>query len=112
MPVEFGDAARCWRWRRVRFVQAGIMELPPLSAQEFTTIVGLGLTHLVGDLAGLARVLREQLSPGGQLYLAGPVAGARRTWHVVPEDLHWADEVWMPQPAGQMRAALGHPEKF
>ena len=96
---------------RVHFVRADIMALPPLPAQQFTTIVGLGLTHLASDLAGLARVLRERLAPGGQLYLAGLVTGTRRgAWYL--KTLHRAGEVCEPRTAGQMRAALGHPAKF
>ncbi|MEP6872587.1 MAG: class I SAM-dependent methyltransferase [Anaerolineaceae bacterium] len=61
----------------IRLVQADLFTLP-FPANGFTTIMGLGLTHLFDDLPALVTALRAQLIAGGELYLAGLVAQTRR----------------------------------
>lgn len=83
----------------------------PLPSHEFTTILGLGLTHLFDDLPGLVGALRKRLAPGGQLYLAGLVAETRRgRWYL--ETLHRAGEVAVPRTAEELKAALDGPTAF
>lgn len=94
----------------VRLVQADIFAPPP-EFPEFTTVLGLGLTHLFDDLPGLVRALRRMVTPGGQLYLAGLVAETRRGRRYL-QLLHRAGEVGEPRTADQLRAALGRPTQF
>lgn len=94
----------------IRFVQGDLFALP-LPSHEFTTILGLGLTHLFDDLPGLVGALRKRLTPGGQLYLAGLVAETRRgRWYL--ETLHRAGEVAVPRTAEELKAALDGPTAF
>ncbi len=94
----------------VRLVQADLLALP-FSPGGFTTILGLGLTHLFDDLPSLVAALRAQLAPGGQLYLAGLVAHTRRGRRYL-EILHRAGEVAVPRTAAELHVALGRPEDF
>lgn len=93
-----------------RLVQADLLALPaPL--RGFTTILGLGLTHLFSDLPELMSALHQRLAPGGQLYLAGLVAETRRGRRYL-KLLHRAGEVAEPRTAEQLRAGLGGPHSF
>ena len=94
----------------VRLLQADLFALPA-SAQGFTTILGLGLTHLFDDVPDLVAVLRERLAPGGQLFLAGLVAETRRG-RCYLEILRRAGEVAPPKTAGELHAALQRPASF
>lgn len=95
---------------RVRLVQADILALP-MALDGFTTILGLGLTHLFDDIPGLVGALRDRLAPGGRIYLAGLVAETRRGRHYL-ELLRRAGEVAAPRTAEELRSALGHPASF
>lgn len=95
---------------RIRLMQADLLALP-LPSHEFTTILGLGVTHLFDDLPELVGGLRESLAPGGQLYLAGLVAETRRgRWYL--EALHRSGVVATPRTAEELRAALDYPVSF
>lgn len=94
----------------VRLVQADLLALP-FPAPAFTTVLGLGMTHLFDDLPALVGALRAQLPPGGQLYLAGLVAQTRRGRRYL-EILHRAGEVAVPRSAEELRVALGGPADF
>ncbi len=94
----------------IRLVQADIVALP-FPPQEFTTVLGLGLTHLLDDLPGLVAALRSQLAPNGQLHLAGLVAETRRGGRYL-ELLHRAGEVAAPRTAEELHDALGRPADF
>ncbi|MDQ6774522.1 MAG: class I SAM-dependent methyltransferase [Candidatus Dormibacteraeota bacterium] len=95
---------------RVRLVQADILALP-MEFDGFTTILGLGLTHLFDDIPGLVGALQDRLAPGGRIYLAGLVAETRRGRHYL-ELLHRAGEVAVPRTANELRAMLGYPASF
>lgn len=95
---------------RVRLVQADLLALPA-PAQPFTTILGLGLTHLFDDVPGLVRALRAQLAPGGHLYLGGLVAETGRGRRYLAL-LHRAGEVALPQSADELRTELNQPVDF
>ena len=95
---------------QVRLVQADLLALP-WPAASFSTVLGLGLLHLFDDLAPLLAALGAQLSPGGELYVAGLVAETRRGRRYL-ELLHRADEVASPRTAEQLYAALGSPQEF
>ncbi len=95
---------------QIRLVQADLLALP-FSTHEFTTVLGLGLTHLFEDLPALVGALRAQLAPGGQLYLAGLVAETRRGRRFL-EILHRAGEVAAPRTADELHLALGRPTDF
>lgn len=95
---------------RIRFVQADLLE-PPFPAGGFTTILGLGLTHLFDDLATLVAALRAQLTPGGRIYLAGLVSETRRGRRYL-DVLHRAGEVARPKTSQELRLALGGPANF
>ena len=95
---------------RIRLVQADLFGLPPAS-QPFTTILGLGMTHLFDDVPELVRTLRAQLAPDGWLYLAGLVAETVRGRRYL-ELLHLAGEVAVPKSAGKLRDELHQPEDF
>ena len=94
----------------VSLVQADLFELrfPP---HGFTTVLGLGLTHLFDDLPALVAALRDQLAPDGRLFLAGLVAETRRGRRYL-DVLHRAGEVAEPLTAEQLRVALGRPADF
>lgn len=95
---------------RIRFVRADLLA-STLPSDEFTTILGLGLTHLFDDLSELVGALRRHLAPGGQIHLAGLVAATRRgRWYL--ETLHRAGEVSAPRTANELRAALDRPADF
>ncbi len=94
----------------IRLVQADLLALP-FSAHEFTTILGLGLTHLFDDLVTLVDALRAQLTSNGQLFLAGLVAETRRGRRYL-QVLHRAGEVCAPRTAEELHVALGGPAKF
>ncbi|MCP9491786.1 MAG: class I SAM-dependent methyltransferase [Solirubrobacteraceae bacterium MAG38_C4-C5] len=94
----------------IRLVQADLLALE-FPARGFTTVLGIGLTHLFEDLPALVGALRAQLAPGGQLYLAGLVAQTRRGRRYL-ELLHRAGEVAVPRTAEELRVALGRPADF
>ncbi len=94
----------------VRLVQADLFDLG-FPAHGFTTILGLGLTHLIDDLPALVTSLREQVAPGGQLHLAGLVAETRRGGRFL-EILHRAGEAAEPRTAQQVHVLLGRPTDF
>lgn len=94
----------------IRLVQADLSELP-FPPHGFTTILGLGLTHLFDDAPGLVDKLRSQLAPHGRLYLAGLVAETRRAqWYL--EMLHRAGEVAIPRTSEELYVQLGRPAEF
>ena len=95
---------------RIRLVQADLLALPS-PAPPFTTVLGLGLTHLFDDVPGLVRALRAQLAPGGQLYLAGLVAETGRGRRYLAL-LHRAGEVAVPMSADELRRVLDQPVDF
>ncbi len=94
----------------IRLVQADLLAVG-FPAGGFTTVLGLGLTHLFADLPPLVGALRAQLAPGGQLYLAGLVAQTRRGRQYL-ELLHRAGEVPVPRTAEELHVALGRPADF
>lgn len=95
---------------RIRLVQADLLT-PPFPAHGFTTILGLGLTHLFDDLATLVAAVRAQLTPRGQLYLAGLVTETRRGRRYL-KVLHRAGEVALPKTSEELHLALGRPPDF
>lgn len=95
---------------RIRLVQADLYALPP-SEQGFTTILGLGLTHLFEDVPGLVRILQARLAPDGRLYLAGLVAETIRGRRYL-ELLHRAGEVAVPKSACELRDELHQLDDF
>jgi ubiquinone/menaquinone biosynthesis C-methylase UbiE len=94
----------------IRLVQADLFALP-FPAKGFSTILGLGLTHLFDDLPALVTALRAQLAPGGELHLAGLVTQTRRGGSYL-QLLHRAGEAAQPRSAAQLRLALGTPTDF
>ena len=94
----------------IRLVQADVLALP-FAPRGFTTVVGLGITHLFVDLPALVEALRRQLAPEGQLYLSGLVAETRRARRYL-QALHRAGEVAAPQTAQQLHEVLGRPTDF
>ncbi len=94
----------------IRLVQADLLALP-FPAHGFTTVLGLGLTHLFDDLPALVSALRAQLAPGGELHLAGLVVQTRRGRRYL-EVLHRAGEVAAPRTAEELHIALGRPADF
>lgn len=95
---------------RIRLVEADLLALPP-PTQPFTTILGLGLTHLFDDVSELVNALRGQLAPDGRLYLAGLVAETGRGRRYL-QLLHRAGEVAVPKSADELRAGLHQPVDF
>ena len=95
---------------RIRLVQADLLALP-FPPRGFATVLGLGLTHLIDDVPALVNTLRAQLAPGGELHLAGLVAGTRRGQRYL-EFLHRAGEVAQPRTAEELHVALGQPTVF
>jgi SAM-dependent methyltransferase len=94
----------------IRLVQADLFALP-FAPHAFTTVLGLGLTHLFDDLPALVTALRAQLLPNGRLHLAGLVAETRRG-RCYLGILHRAGEVAAPRTAEQLHVALGRPTNF
>ncbi len=94
----------------VRLVQGDLLNLR-IPSHGFTTVMGLGLTHLLDDLPGAVATLRTQLTPDGRLYLAGLVAETRRG-RLYLNALHRAGEVTKPLTAEGLWAALGRPAEF
>ena len=94
----------------IRLVQADLFALP-FPAHGFSTILGLGLTHLFENLPALVNALRVQLAPDGELHLAGLVAQTRRGRRYL-ELLHRAGEVARPRTAEELHRLLGHPPSF
>jgi SAM-dependent methyltransferase len=94
----------------IRLVQADLLQLS-FPAHGFTTVLGLGMTHLFADLPALVEALRAQLAPGGQLHLAGLVAQTRRGRRYL-KLLHRAGEVPVPRTAEELHVALGRPTDF
>lgn len=105
-----GDGADDELPAHVRLAQADILDLP-FTERGFTTVLGLGLTHLFDDLPALVAALQAQLAPGGQLYLAGLVAETRRARRYL-EILHHVGEVAAPRTADELRVALDGPTDF
>lgn len=95
---------------RIRLVQADLFDLP-LPAVGFTTVLGLGMTHLFEDLPVLVDALLRQLAPGGTLHLAGLVGETRRGRRYL-QLLHRAGEVATPRSADELHAELGRPPRF
>jgi len=94
----------------VRLMQADLLVLP-FPPHGFTTVVGLGLTHLLDDLPAMVAALHTQVAPDGRLYLTGLVAETRRGRRYL-DILHRAGEVTTPLSAVELRAALGQPAEF
>lgn len=94
----------------IRLVQDDLFALS-FPVHEFTTVLGLGLTHLFDDLPCLVTALREQAAPGGHLHLAGLVAETRRG-RTYLEVLHRAGQIAEPKTAEQLHHALGQPATF
>lgn len=94
----------------VRLVQADLFEIPP-HPSGYTTILGLGLTHLFDDVPAVIGALRQALASGGHLHVAGLVAETRRGRRYL-ELLHRAGEVGVPRTAEELRTALGRPSQF
>ncbi len=94
----------------IRLIQADLLALR-FPDHGFTTVLGLGLTHLFDDLAAVVGALRVQLAPGGQLHLSGLVAGTRRATRYL-ELLHRCGEVARPTTAEELAVALGRPVDF
>jgi SAM-dependent methyltransferase len=95
---------------RIRLVQADLRALPPPD-EPFTTVLGLGLTHLFEDLPALVRTLQAQLAPDGWLYLSGLVAETIRGRRYL-DLLHRAGEVTAPKSAAELRDELHLAEHF
>lgn len=95
---------------RIRLVQADLLALPP-PTEPFTTILGLGLTHLFDDISEVVNALRGQLAPDGRLYLAGLVAETGRGRRYL-RLLHRAGEVAVPKSADELCAGLHEPVDF
>lgn len=95
---------------RIRLVQADMYHLP-FPPHTFATVLALGVAHLMDDLAASTRRLSEQLTPDGQLHIAGLVAATRRGRHYL-DLLHRAGETAAPRTADEMRRALGEPRSF
>ncbi len=94
----------------IRLVQADVLALP-FPGHEFNTVLGLGLTHLFGDLPALVAALRSQLLPGGQVHLAGLVTETARGRRYL-EILHRAGEIAAPRTAEELHVALSRPKDF
>lgn len=94
----------------VRFERADLRSLP-FASQGFTTVLGLGFTHLFDDIAGVVAELRRQLAPGGHLYVAGLVGATRRGRRYL-RLLHRAGEVATPRTAEELHHLLGRPQDF
>lgn len=94
----------------LRLVQADLFALT-LPKGEYTTILGLGLTHLFEDPRELVQTLRAHLAPKGHIHLSGLVPQTRRARRYL-NLLHRAGEVALPKTADELHAALGHPEDF
>jgi hypothetical protein len=94
----------------VRLVQADVFALP-FEPGTFTTVLGLGVTHLFDDTATLVAAARAPLTTDGDLYLAGLTAQTRRGRGYL-RLLHRAGEVARPRTAAELRAALGAAAKF
>lgn len=95
---------------RIRLVQADLFALP-IPERGYTTVLGLGCTHLFDDVPALVSALRRQLAPGGVVHLTGLVARTRRGRRYL-ELLHHAGEVAQPKTAEDLCAALGRPSTF
>lgn len=94
----------------IRLLQADLFALS-FPAHGFGTVLGLGLTHLFEDPAGLVAAMRHQSTPDGQVHLAGLVAETRRGRRYL-ELLHRAGHIAQPRSAGQLQNALGRPGTF
>ena len=94
----------------VRLVQADLFALPPPAA-PFTTVMGLGLTHLIEDVPSLVEALRAQLAPTGEIHLAGLVAETSRGRRYL-QVLHRAGEVAAPRSGEELWEALHRPADF
>jgi ubiquinone/menaquinone biosynthesis C-methylase UbiE len=94
----------------VRLKQADLLSLQ-FPANNFTTVVGLGLIHLIDNIPALVKALQHQLAPEGRLYLSGLVAETRRG-RLYLDVLHKAGEVTTPLTADELREALGQPDTF
>lgn len=94
----------------VRLVQANLLDLsfPP---SGFSTVLGLGLTHLFDDVPGLVAALRRQVAAGGELYLAGLVSETRRGRGYL-RMLYRAGEVATPRTSAELHDLLGCPGPF
>ena len=94
----------------IRLERADVRSLP-FPPRGFTTILGLGFTHLFDDLPAVVADLREQLAPGGRLHIAGLVGETRRGRRYL-RLLHRAGEVATPQSAEELSRQLGRPDDF
>lgn len=94
----------------IRLERADVRSLP-FPPHGFTTVLGLGFTHLFDDLPSVISDLRQQLAPGGRLYVAGLVGETRRGRRYL-RLLHRAGEVATPQSADELFHQLGRPEDF
>ncbi|MDP9459181.1 MAG: class I SAM-dependent methyltransferase [Actinomycetota bacterium] len=94
----------------IRLVQADLFALtfPP---QSFTTVLGLGCTHLFDDLPAVVTTLQGQLVPDGTLHLSGLVSENRRGRRYL-QLLHRAGEAARPKSARELRILLGQPAHF
>lgn len=95
---------------RIRLVQADMYALP-FPSHSFTTVLALGVAHLVDDLPTLVDALLHQVAPNGQLHIAGLVAETRRGRHYLGL-LHRAGETAVPRTAEATWSALGRPSDF
>lgn len=94
----------------IRLVQADLFALT-LPRNEYTTILGLGLTHLFEDPGQLVRTLQAHLALQGHIHVSGLVPETRRARRYL-HLLHRAGEVAVPTTASDLHSALGHPEAF
>ena len=94
----------------IRLVQADLFNLtfPP---HGFTTVLGLGCTHLFDDVPAVVTTLQGQLAPGGTLHLSGLVGETRRGRRYL-QLLHRAGEVATPRSASELHGMLGRPATF
>ena len=94
----------------IRLVQADLFALP-FPPQGFTTVLGLGCTHLFDDLPAVVRSLQGQLGPSGTLHLSGLVGETRPGCRYL-QLLHRAGEASRPRSAHELPALLGRPADF
>lgn len=96
--------------RHIRLIQDDLLAAS-FPAPGFTTVLGLGITHLFDDLPGLVTAMRRLAAPDGQLHVTGLVAETRRGRRYL-ELLHRAGQVAEPRTAEEIHDALGRPAIF